>query len=63
MKDLISETIGRLKDADKDLTEAIASGANIHSFDIYQKLVGKREGLKEALSIINEILTEDDSDL
>lgn len=63
MKDLISETIGRLKDADKNLTEAIASGANIHSFDIYQKFVGKREGLQEALSIINELLTEDDSDL
>jgi hypothetical protein len=63
MKDLISETIGRLKKADEQLTEAIASGANIHSFDIYQKLVGKKEGLQEALSIINEILTEDNSDL
>jgi aromatic ring-opening dioxygenase catalytic subunit (LigB family) len=63
MKDLISETIGRLKDADKNLTEAIASGSNIHNFDTYQKLVGKREGLQEALSIINEILNEDNSDL
>jgi len=63
MKDLISETIGRLKSADKNLTEAIASGSNIHNFDTYQKLVGKREGLQEALSIINEILNEDNSDL
>jgi len=63
MKDLISETIGRLKKADEQLTEAIASGANIHNFDIYQKLVGKKEGLQEALSIINEILNEDNSDL
>jgi len=63
MKDLISEIIGRLKDADKNLTEAIASGSNIHSFDIYQKFVGKREGLQEALSLINEILNEDDNDL
>jgi len=63
MKDFISTIIGRLKDADKQLSEAIVSGINIHSFDNYQKLVGKHEGLQEALLIINEILTEDEEDL
>lgn len=63
MKDLISMTIERLKSADKDLSEMLASGMNIHSFDTYQKYVGKREGLLEALAIINEILSEDNQDL
>ena len=60
MTDLISLLIHRLTVTNKELTEAIASGANIHSFDGYQKLVGKREGLSEALAVINDILSEDD---
>jgi hypothetical protein len=63
MKDLISELIERLKSADKELTTAIASAVNVHTFDAYQRLVGKREGLVEALDIINQILNEDDEDL
>lgn len=63
MKDLISELIERLKSADKELTEAIASGVNVHNFDSYQRLVGKREGLSETLAIIENILSEDDEDL
>jgi hypothetical protein len=63
MKDLISELIERLKNADKELTEAISSGVNIHSFDAYQRLVGKREGVLTSLNIINQILSEDDEDL
>ena len=45
------------------MTEAIASGVNVHSFDGYQRLVGKREGLSDALAIIDQILSEDDEDL
>jgi hypothetical protein len=60
MKDPISEFIGRLKKADDELTQAIASGINIHDFDTYQKFVGKREGLQEAFGILNDLLTEDD---
>jgi len=63
MKDLISELIERLKSADKELTEAIASGVNVHNFDSYQRLVGKREGVLTSLNIINQILSEDDQDL
>ncbi len=62
MKDLISELIERLKNADKDITEAIASGINIHNFDTYQRFVGKKEGLSEALGIIESLLSEDDED-
>ena len=63
MRDLISELISRLKKADATTTEAIASGSNIHNFDSYQRLVGKREGLSDALAIIDNILSEDDEDL
>ena len=62
MKDLISELIERLKNADKDITEAIASGINIHNFDTYQRFVGKKEGLSEAIGIIESLLSEDDED-
>lgn len=60
MKDFLSEILQRIKTAQNDVTEAIASGNNIHSFDSYQKLVGKREGLSDALAIIDNILSEDE---
>ena len=62
MRDLVSELIERLKSADTDITEAIASGVNIHNFESYQRFVGKKEGLSEALGIIESLLTEDDED-
>jgi len=63
MKDFIGEILKRIKNAEKEMTEGIASGINVHSFDAYQRLVGKREGLSEALSIIDNLLSEDDEDL
>jgi hypothetical protein len=63
MKDILSEILKRIKNTQKDMTEAVASGVNVHSFDAYQRLVGKREGLSDALAIIEAILSEDDEDL
>ena len=63
MKDILSEILDRIKNAEKELTETIASGVNIHTYDGYQRLVGKREGLSDALAIIDAILSEDDEDL
>ena len=60
MKDILSEILKRIKTAEKEITEAIASGVNVHNFDTYQRLVGKREGLSDALAIIESILSEDD---
>jgi hypothetical protein len=60
MRDIVSEVLKRTKAAQQEITEAIASGTNIHSFDFYQRLVGKREGLSDALAIIESILSEDD---
>jgi hypothetical protein len=59
MKDPISELIGRLKEAGDELSQAITAGVNIHSFDDYRRLVGRHEGLIQALDIINDLLTED----
>jgi hypothetical protein len=59
MKDLISELIERLKSADKDITEALASGSNIHNFDDYQRILGNREGIQQAQAILDSLLRED----
>jgi len=63
MRDILSEILKRIKTANNEMTEAIASGINIHTFDSYQRYVGKREGLSDALAIIEAILSEDDEDL
>ncbi len=63
MRDILSEILHRIKSAEKEMSEAIASGVNVHSFDGYQRLVGKREGLSDSLSIIDSILSEDEEDL
>lgn len=63
MRDILSEILKRIKTANNEMTEAIASGINIHTFDSYQRYVGKREGLSDALAIIETILSEDDEDL
>ena len=62
MGDLISNLIERLKSADKMVAEALSSGSNIHNFDSYQRILGTREGLQQALAIIEDLLTEDDQD-
>jgi aromatic ring-opening dioxygenase catalytic subunit (LigB family) len=62
MKDIVSEIIERLKGADKELTQVLASGVNIHTFDTYQRFVGQREGVQDALAIINEILNEENNE-
>lgn len=59
MKDIISEYISRLKEAEYQTTEVLASGSNIHNFDSYQRVLGNRDGLKQACSILETLLTED----
>jgi hypothetical protein len=62
MKDIISELVKRLKNADQDLTLAISSGVNVHDYATYQRMVGQKAGIQDALDIINLILSEDDED-
>jgi len=62
MKDFLSEIIGRVKTEQKSLAESVTAGINVNSFEDYQRLVGRHEGFKITLDIINEILTEDEED-
>ena len=63
MKDFISEIISRTRDEQAKLAETLTAGSNVNSFDDYQRLVGRFEGFREVLNIINEILREDEEDL
>lgn len=60
MKDFISEIIGRVKAEQNSIAETVTAGINVNSYEDYQRLVGRAEGYKAVLEIINEILTEDD---
>jgi hypothetical protein len=62
MKDFISEIISRTRDEQAKLAETLTAGINVNSFDDYQRLVGRYEGFKAVLDIINEILREDEED-
>jgi hypothetical protein len=63
MRDFISEVIARTRDEQAKLAETLTAGSNVNSFEDYQRLVGRFEGFKEVLDIINEILREDEDDL
>jgi len=62
MKDFLSQIIQRTRDEQQKIAEAVTAGNNVNSFDDYQRLVGRYEGFKQVLDIINEILTEDEED-
>ena len=62
MKDFLSQIIQRTRDEQQKIAEAVTAGNNVNSFDDYQRLVGRYEGFKQVLDIINEILTEDEQD-
>ena len=63
MKDFLSQIISRTRDEQEKLAETLTAGSNVNSFDDYQRLVGRHEGFKQVLDIINEILREDEEDL
>jgi hypothetical protein len=58
MKDPLYESIFRIKEAVEFLQSGVLSG--VDSWDKYNQLVGRGQGLKEALDIINSVLKEDE---
>lgn len=58
VKDPIYESIFRIKEAVEFLQSGVLSG--VDSWDKYNQLVGRGQGLKEALDIINNVLREDE---
>jgi len=62
MKDFISEIISRVSSEIQSQAETVTAGTNVNTFDDYKQYVGKIEGLKLTLAIINEILTENEEE-
>ena len=60
MRDFISEIIGRVKAEQNSIAETVTAGINVNSYEDYQRLVGRSEGYKVVLEIINDILTENE---
>ena len=58
MKDPLYESIFKIKEAVGLLQGAVLNG--VESWDKYNQLVGRGQGLKEALEIINSVLREDE---
>ena len=58
MKDPLYESIFKIKEAVELLQGAVLNG--VESWDKYNQLVGRGQGLKEALDIINSVLQEDE---
>ena len=58
MKDPLYESIFKIKEAVLLLQDGVLNG--VDSWDKYNQLVGRGQGLKEALEIINSVLQEDE---
>jgi hypothetical protein len=46
----------------KDIADTVSAGVNVASFEIYQRLVGRNEGLQIALQLLDDIMTGDEED-
>ena len=58
MRDPISELISRVNETKKSIAETVAAGLGVATFEQYQRLVGRHEGLQIALDLLNDIMTE-----
>jgi hypothetical protein len=58
MKDPLYESIFKIKEAVEFLQNGVLNG--VDSWDKYNQLVGRGQGLQEALEIINSVLREDE---
>ena len=60
MKDFLSTIIRLVKDEQSKIAETVTAGHNVNSFEDYQRLIGRSEGLQVVLNIIDELLMEDE---
>ncbi len=58
MKDPLYASVFKIKEALEELKQAVLTG--VDSWDKYNQLVGRAQGLQESLEIINEVLKEDE---
>jgi hypothetical protein len=54
----IADLIGQIKALQAEIALSLAAG-NAPTWDAYQRLVGRHEGLQDALAILDNMLKED----
>lgn len=57
----LGDLIGGIKASQAEIASSMARG-NAPSWDVYQRLVGKYEGLQEALDILNNLIKEEEDE-
>jgi hypothetical protein len=57
-----NELINGIKSRQQEICEALVNG-NCVNFESYQRLVGQFQGLEESLTILNNLLSEEDKDV
>lgn len=62
MRDPINELISLVKETQQKIAETVAAGHGVNSFESYQRLVGRHEGLQITLDLINDVLTGDEQE-
>lgn len=55
---LLADFIGRIKVEQAKVADSLTQGFVVN-FESYQRLVGRHQGLQEALSILNQLLEEE----
>jgi hypothetical protein len=60
--DIISQFISLVKETKTNIADTVAAGTNVTSFEVYQRLVGRSEGLQIALDLLDDIMTGDDEE-
>lgn len=58
----VTDLVGRIKAEQAQVTSVLQTGTPVN-YESYQRLVGHYQGLDEALSIINQLLEEDERDV
>lgn len=58
--DIISQFISLAKETKQNIADTVAAGHGVNSFENYQRLVGRAEGLTIALQLLDDIMTGDD---
>lgn len=59
---MVAELIGNIKNRQLEIALSLADGGALN-IESYQRLVGVNQGLGEALSMIDELLKEQDKNL
>lgn len=55
----ISDLVGAIKSSQAEIASSLAHGM-APNWEAYQRLVGRHQGLQEALDVLNNLLKEDD---